>query len=174
MKKEEKRAVIETVLFVSGDPITLKELQKITELPTGELSFTLNELIAEYIDRNGGLLIAEVADGYQMVSNPQYADWVKKIKASAPQRLSEAALETLAIVAYRQPITKAEIDELRGVGSDGVVRNLAERHFIRIIGKKEVPGRPLLYGTTREFLQHFGLKDLTELPTLRELSPDEL
>ncbi|HDY70549.1 MAG TPA: SMC-Scp complex subunit ScpB, partial [Nitrospirae bacterium] len=93
---------------------------------------------------------------------------------STPQKLSMAALETLAIIAYRQPVTKAEIDQFRGVGSDGVVKNLLDRRMIRVVGKKEAPGRPLLYGTTREFLLHFGLTDLSDLPTMRELSPDEL
>jgi segregation and condensation protein B len=174
MEKVNKKAVLEALLFISGDPLTLKEIQKITGFPKGELQFLINELIGDYRERQGGILVAEVADGYQMVSNPEYSEWVRKVKESAPQRLSMAALETLAIVAYRQPITKAEIDQLRGVSSDGVLRNLIDRHFIRAVGKKEAPGRPLIYGTTREFLQHFGLKDLSDLPTLRELNPDEL
>ncbi len=174
MEKVNKKAVLEALLFISGDPLTLKEIQKITGFPKGELQFLINELIGDYRERQGGILVAEVADGYQMVSNPEYSEWVRKVKESTPQRLSMAALETLAIVAYRQPITKAEIDQLRGVSSDGVLRNLIDRHFIRAVGKKEAPGRPLIYGTTREFLQHFGLKDLSDLPTLRELNPDEL
>ncbi len=174
MEKEQKKALLESILFISGTPLNLKDLQKITEFSTGEISFLLNELMAEYRDRKGGILLVEVAGGYQMVSNPEYSHWVKKLKATTPQKLSIAALETLSIVAYRQPITKAELEQLRGVNSDGVIKSLLERRFIRIVGKKEVPGRPLIYGTSREFLQHFGLKDLSELPTMRDLNPDEL
>ncbi|VAX26707.1 Segregation and condensation protein B [hydrothermal vent metagenome] len=174
MEKEQKRALLESILFISGTPVNLKDLQKITEFSTGEISFLINELMAEYRNRKGGILLVEVAEGYQMVSNPDYSYWVKKIKATTPQKLSIAALETLSIVAYRQPITKAELEQLRGVNSDGVIKSLLERRFIRIVGKKEVPGRPLIYGTSREFLQHFGLKDLSELPTMRDLNPDEL
>jgi segregation and condensation protein B len=174
MEKERKRALLESILFISGTPLNLKDLQKITEFSTGEISFLINELMAEYRNRKGGILIVEVAEGYQMVSNPEYSQWIKKLKATTPQKLSIAALETLSIVAYRQPITKAELEQLRGVNSDGVIKSLLERRFVRIVGKKEVPGRPLIYGTSREFLQHFGLKDLSELPTMRDLNPDEL
>ena len=174
MEREQKKALLEALLFVSGAPLTLKDLQKATGLSTGEIGFLMNELMAEYRKRTGGVLLAEVAEGFQMVSNPEFSDWVRKLTSSIPQKLSMAALETLAIIAYRQPITKAELEQLRGVNSDGVVKSLIERRFIRIVGKKEAPGRPLLYGTTREFLQHFGLKDLSELPTMRELNPDEL
>jgi segregation and condensation protein B len=174
MEKEQKKALMESLLFVSGTSLGVKDLQKITELPSGEIEYIMNELMADYRDRDGGVHIAEVAEGYQMVSNSEYSPWIKRIKASTPQRLSMAALETLAIVSYRQPLTKAEIDQLRGVSSDGVIKNLLERRLINVVGKKEAPGRPLLYGTTREFLLHFGLKDLSELPTLRELNPEEI
>jgi len=174
MEKEQKKALLESILFISGTPLNLKDLKKITEFSTGEIGFLINELMAEYRDRKGGILLVEVAEGYQMVSNPEYAPWIKKLKSATPQKLSTAALETLSIVAYRQPITKAELEQLRGVNSDGVIKSLLEKRFIRIVGKKEVPGRPLIYGTTREFLQHFGLKDLSELPTMRDLNPEEL
>ncbi len=164
---------MESILFVSGAPISLGDLQKITGFSTGETEFLMKELTADYRDRRGGILIVEVAGGYQMVSNPEHSRWIRKMKTSTPSKLSMAALEALSIVAYRQPITKAELEQLRGVNSDGVIKSLLERRFIRVVGRKEVPGRPLLYGTTREFLQHFGLKDLSELPTMRELNPDE-
>ncbi len=174
MEREEKKALLEAILFISGEPVTLKELQKITGLPSGEIEYLIRELMAFHRDRRGGILIVEVAGGFQMVTAPEYAPYLRKIKETTPTRLTGAALEALAIIAYRQPITKAEIDELRGVGSDGVIKSLLERRMIRIVGKKEAPGRPLLYGTTREFLLYFGLKDLSELPTVRELNPDEL
>jgi segregation and condensation protein B len=174
MERDEKKALLEAILFISGEPVTLKDLQKITGLPSGETEYLIRELMAFHRDRKGGILIMEVAEGFQMVTAPEYAPYLRKIKETAPTRLTGAALEALAIIAYRQPITKAEIEELRGVGSDGVIKSLLERRMIRIVGKKEAPGRPLLYGTTREFLLYFGLKDLSELPTVRELNPDEL
>ncbi|NOZ24514.1 MAG: SMC-Scp complex subunit ScpB [Nitrospirae bacterium] len=174
MDKEQKKALLESILFISGSPMSLKDLKRVTELPSGEIGFLINELMAEYRARKGGIMLVEVAGGYQMVSNPEYAPWIRKLRSAAPQKLSLAALETLSIVAYRQPITKAELEQLRGVNSDGVIKSLLEKRFIRIVGKKEVPGRPLIYGTTREFLQFFGLKDLSELPTIRDLHPEEL
>lgn len=174
MENEEKKALLESVLFVSGTSLSTKELQRITELSSGEITFLLSELMAEYRNRGRGIQIVEVAEGYQMVSNPAYSGWIRRLKTNLPLKLSMAALETLAIIAYRQPISKAEIEELRGVNSEGTLKSLTERRFVRIVGRKETPGRPLLYGTTREFLQHFGLKDLSELPTARELNPDEL
>jgi segregation and condensation protein B len=134
----------------------------------------MGELIQEYKVRNTGLLIVEIANGYQMVTNPEYAEWVKKFRSShMSSRLSIPALETLAIIAYRQPIIRAEIEQIRGVNSDSAIRTLLEKRLIKILGRKEVPGRPFLYGTTREFLQYFGLKDLTELPTLKEFTQEE-
>jgi len=140
-----------------------------------EIKRIMGELISDYRDRDGGIHIVEIANGYQMVTNPRYAPWIKKFMGAQPSnKLSMPALETLAIIAYRQPIIKAEIEQIRGVNSDGVIKTLLERRLIRIMGRKEAPGRPLLYGTTREFLQYFGLKDLTELPTLKDLAREEV
>ncbi len=174
MERERKKALLEAILFVSGHPVTLKDLRKATGFSTGEIGFLMKELAAEYRERRGGILLAEVAEGFQLVSNPEFSVQLRKLSAVPAQRLSMAALETLAIIAYRQPLTKAELDELRGVNSDGVLRGLLERRLIRVVGKKESPGRPLLYGTTREFLRFFGLKDLSELPDVKELNPDAL
>ncbi|HXX56497.1 MAG TPA: SMC-Scp complex subunit ScpB, partial [Thermodesulfovibrionales bacterium] len=139
-----------------------------------EIKGLMEELISEYRNRDGGMLITEIANGYQMVTNIRFAPWIRKLKGSqASSKLSMAALETLAIIAYKQPIIKAEVEQIRGVNSDGVVKTLIERRLIRIMGRKEAPGKPLLYGTTREFLQYFGLKDLTELPTLKDLAREE-
>jgi segregation and condensation protein B len=116
----------------------------------------------------------EVADGYQMVTNPDFSMWVKKFKnINQSSKLSPPTLETLAIIAYKQPITKLEIDQLRGVNSDGAVKSLLDKRLIKIVGKKETPGRPFLYGTTKEFLQYFGLKNLSDLPPINDFLKDE-
>ncbi len=161
-------------MFSSGEPLTATTLKAITDMDEPEIRRILEGLVADYRSAEGGFLIAEVANGYQMVTNPHFASWVRKLKGSqASGKLSLAALETLAIIAYKQPIIKAEIEQVRGVSSDGVLKTLLDRRLVKIMGKKEAPGKPLLYGTTKEFLQHFGLKDLSELPTLRDLAREE-
>lgn len=161
-------------MFVSGEPLMLIELKNTTDIPEPELKQLLDEMMEEYKERNSGLLIVEIANGYQIVTNPRYAQWIKKFKNTAASgKLSMPALETLAIIAYKQPIIKAELEQIRGVNSDGVIKTLLDRRLVKIMGRKEVPGKPLLYGTTREFLQYFGLKDLTELPTISELTREE-
>ncbi len=174
MEQKKKKALIEALIFVSGTPLSIKEIQKVTGFPSGEIEFLLRELMADYRNRESGLEIVEVAEGFQMVTRAEFSDYIRKLKSSTPPKLSAPAMETLAIIAYKQPITKAEVEEIRGVNSDGVIKNLLDRRLIRVVGKKEAPGRPLLYGTTREFLLYFGLKDLSELPTIRELNPEEL
>lgn len=174
MEIKEKKSLIEAMLFISGEPVTLPVLKNIIELPEIEIKQLLEDLIREYREKDSGLLIIEIANGYQMVTNPSYAQWIKKFKSTnASSRLSMPALETLSIIAYKQPIIKAELEHLRGVNSDGVIKTLLDRRLVKIMGRKEVPGKPLLYCTTREFLQYFGLKDLTELPTLKELAREE-
>ena len=174
METKEKISLIEALLFVSGEPVTLAVLKNITDIPEAEIKQLLDNLIAEYRERNSGLHIIEIANGYQIVTDPSYAQWIKKFKSTSTSgKLSMPALETLAIIAYKQPIIKAELEQIRGVNSDGVIKTLLDRRLIKIMGRKEVPGKPLLYGTTREFLQYFGLKDLTDLPTLKELTREE-
>jgi segregation and condensation protein B len=173
MEDRDKKSLLESLLFSSGEPLTPSTLKAVTEFDEQEIRRLMEELLSDYRNKDGGVLIAEVANGYQMVTNPRFSQWIKKIKGSESGKLSSAALETLAIVAYRQPIIKAEIEQVRGVSSDGVIRTLLEKRLIKIMGKKEAPGKPLLYGTTREFLQHFGLKDLTELPTLKDLARED-
>ncbi len=174
METQEKKSIIESLLFVTGEPLTLPVIKNITGLHEAEIRQVLDDLIREYREKNRGVLIIEIANGYQMVTNPANAQWVKKLRnTSASSRLSMPALETLAIIAYNQPIIKAELELIRGVNSDGVIKTLLDRRLIKIMGRKEVPGKPLLYGTTREFLQYFGLKDLSELPTLKELTREE-
>ncbi len=174
MDRKKKKDILELLIFSSGEPVTISSLKEITAFPEEEIKSILDELITEYDSRNGGIVIKEIAGGYQFVTNPEYGEWIKKFKKTVnTSKLSMAALETLAIIAYKQPIIKAEIDEIRGVNSDGAIKTLLERRLIKIVGKKEAPGKPFLYGTTKEFLQYFGLKDLTELPTLRDLSREE-
>ena len=171
MEDREAKSVIESILFISGEPVSLDTMRKLIEIDKYNTDRLIKDLINDYSLRNGGLLIVEVAEGYQMVTNPACSPWIRKVlSTSIPKRLSQSSLETLAIVAYKQPIIKAEIEAIRGVNSDGVVKTLLERRLIKILGRKEAPGRPLMYGTTPEFLQQFGLKDLAELPTLKEFA----
>lgn len=171
MEDRDAKSVIESILFLSGEPVSLDTIRKLIEIDKYNTDRLIKDLINDYSLRNGGLLIVEVAEGYQMVTNPACSPWIRKVFASSiPKRLSQSSLETLAIVSYKQPIIKAEIEAIRGVNSDGVVKTLLERRLIKILGRKEAPGRPLMYGTTSEFLQQFGLKDLSELPTLKEFA----
>lgn len=174
MEDFQKKALLETLLFVAGEPATSGSISKATEFQEPEIKRLLNDLIFEYKERNSGLMIVEIAEGYQMVTNPDYSLWVKRFRhTSQSGKLSQPALETLAIIAYKQPVTKHEIDQLRGVNSDGAVKSLLEKRLIKIIGKKETPGRPFLYGTTKEFLQHFGLKNLSELPPINDFLKED-
>ncbi len=170
----EKKSVLEAILFLSGEVISPPSLKDILELPESEIKRLMGELIREYEERQSGIMIVEIAGGYQMTTNPEYSEWIRKFKnLNVSTRLSMPALETLAIIAYKQPIIRAEIEQIRGVNSDSAIRTLYEKRLIKIMGRKEAPGRPFLYGTTREFLQYFGLRDLTELPTLKDLIREE-
>ncbi len=174
MNKEEQKSLIEALLFISGEPLTITDLKKLTDLTEADITPAADSLGKEYRERNSGIQIVEVAQGYQMVSNPAYSEWVKKLNSSnESSKLSMPALETLSIIAYKQPAIKAEIEEIRGVNSDGTIKTLLDRGLIKIIGRKEVPGKPFLYGTTKEFLQYFGIKDLSELPTLKDFTKEE-
>ncbi len=174
MENEQKKSILEALLFLSGEPITLSAIKDVVNIPEAEIKRLMDELTMQYRERNGGVFIAEIANGYQMVTNPRYSDWVVKFRSTQfSTRLSMPALETLSMIAYKQPIIKAEIEQLRGVNSDSAIKTLTEKRLIKVIGRKEAPGRPFLYGTTREFLQYFGLKDLTELPTLKDLLREE-
>ena len=162
------KSIIEALLFISGTPLNLKIIKDIIELPEKEIQHLLADLIDEYKDR--GTTIIEVAEGFQMATHSDYAPWVKKlITTNIPSRLSQKSLETLALIAYKQPITRAEIEAIRGVNSDGVIKTLLDRKIIKILGRKDMPGRPLLYGTTKEFLHYLGLKSLSDLPTFKDL-----
>ena len=169
MEREKLWSILESLLFASERPLALREIQEILGgLEASEVREALETLAQRYRGEGRGFFLAEVAGGYQLRTLPENAEWVRKMLGGRPVRLSRAALETLAIVAYRQPITRAEIEDVRGVESGGVLRLLLDRRLLKILGKKEEVGRPILYGTSREFLEFFGLKGLTQLPTLRE------
>jgi segregation and condensation protein B len=160
-------SIVESLLFASDHPLTLAELKRLVgERDGGKLTAALEELRARR--EESGVQVMQAAGGWQLRTNPDNVAWVSRILAGKPPRLSRALLETLAIVAYRQPITRPEIDEIRGVDCGPVLKTLLERSLVRMIGKKEEVGRPILYGTTPEFLRTFSLRDLSELPTLRE------
>ena len=170
MEREEVKSIIESLLFVADGPQTLQRFGEVLEGVDKEtIQAVLSELQAECDTSRRGVRLVEVAGGYQLRTAKVNADWVKKFLGGRPARMGKATLETLAIVAYRQPITKAEIEAIRGVDVDGVIATLLERNLIRAVARKDVPGRPFLYGTTPEFLQLFNLKDLTHLPTLKEM-----
>ncbi|MBI2878104.1 MAG: SMC-Scp complex subunit ScpB [Candidatus Rokubacteria bacterium] len=161
----EALAIVEAMLFASDAPIEVERIQEVLEVSREEALAVVSALQARYDAPGRGLAVAEVAGGYRMWTRPELAPWLLKLRrAQAKARLSRAALETLVIIAYRQPLARPEIEQLRGVNAEGVLAHLLERRLIRVVGRKETPGRPLLYGTTREFLLHFGLRDLSELP----------
>lgn len=167
---DENIAILEALIFASEVPLTLERAMEI--LPgTGkkEIVSLLEELIREYETREGGIFLREVAGGFQFRTRQDLAPWIRKLKAVRPAMLSPAAIETLAVVAYRQPLVKSEIDRIRGVDVSGALKGLLEKKLVRIVGRKDVPGKPIIYGTTRKFLEVFNLRDLSELPTLREL-----
>ena len=170
MEREEIKSVVESLLFVAEGPQSLQRLGEILDsVDRATLHSVMNEIQADYESQNRGIRLVEVAGGYQLRTAKANADWVKKYLGGRPARMSKATLETLAIIAYRQPITRAEVEAISGVDVDGVVTTLLERNLIRAVARKDVPGRPFLYGTTPECLQLFNLKDLSQLPTLKEM-----
>jgi len=162
------RTGVETLLFLAERPLSSEEIRQTTGLEPARVAKALDQLSGHYREGISGIVLHEVAGGWQLRTSPDNADLARRFLRVKPQRLTRAALETLAIVAYRQPVTRPEIEEIRGVDSGAVVKALLERRLVKILGKKEEPGRPILYGTTREFLEFFSLKDLASLPTLRE------
>jgi segregation and condensation protein B len=171
METKEIRSVVESLLFVADGPLTIQKLSEVLEgVDKKDIRSTLDALQAELENGRRGVRLVEVAGGYQLRTAKVNADWVKKFLGGRPARMGRATLETLAIIAYRQPITRAEIEAIRGVDVDGVIATLLERSLIRAVARKDVPGRPFLYGTTPEFLQLFNLKDLSQLPTLKEMA----
>lgn len=165
--KDQIKGIAEALLFLSEKPIQLKLFTTFFNINDNEMREILSELSNDYKSRNSGILIINIEDAYQMVTNPEYGDWIKIFKKiNINNKLSEQALETLAIIAYKQPITKAEIETIRGVNSEYALKTLLDKKLIKIVGKKEVPGRPFIYGTTKEFLKLFGISSLKELPEI--------
>jgi segregation and condensation protein B len=168
--EERLRAVLESLLFAAGEPVSLTRLAAVLEpVPKEAIRAALAELKAGFYREGRGVMLDEVAGGFQLRTPKEHALYVRKLLAARPPRLSRPMMETLAIIAYRQPITRPEIEQLRGVDSGAVLETLTERRLVKIAGRKEAPGRPLMYATTAEFLQTFGLKDLEALPDLSEL-----
>ena len=167
---ENIKKIIESLLFVSETPLTMNHLKGILDgADTAAIRTAVEELIGEYELRDGGFVLKQVAGGYQFRTQGRYNEWIKRLIRPKAPRMSKAALETLAIIAYNQPIIRSDIEHIRGVDSGGVIRMLMERKLIRVLGRKEIPGRPLIYATTKHFLEVFELKDLKDLPTPREI-----
>jgi segregation and condensation protein B len=166
---ERLMSVLEGLLFAAGEPVSLVQLANaLEEVPRERIRKTLNSMAAAYGRSGRGLQLEEIASGYQLRTRSEYAAYVRRLLSAKPPRLSRPLLETLAIVAYRQPVTRPEIEQLRGVDSGGVLDTLIERSLIKVAGRKDAPGRPIVYTTTSEFLELFGLKDLQSLPDMEE------
>lgn len=170
MEEERLKAILESLLFAAAEPVALSQLVTVLEsVARDDIKKALGEMAVTYSAGGRGIVLEEVAGGYQLRTPKEHALYVRKLLAAKPPRLSRPLLETVAIVAYRQPITRPEIEQLRGVDCGGVLDTLVERRLIKIAGRKEAPGRPIMYTTTPEFLELFGLKDLSSLPDLEEL-----
>lgn len=167
----EVKGMLEALLFVAHEPLTLEKMAGALEhVPKSTIQSVLEVLQSEYEQNGRGLQIAEVAGGYQCVTRPEYGRVIKRlIKGKTTAKLSRSALETLAIIGYKQPMTRADIEKIRGVETSGVLRTLLDQKLVRIVGRQDVPGRPILYGTSKQFLHRFGLRDLRDLPPLKEI-----
>ncbi len=173
MDRDELKPIIENLLLASDQPVSADLLYQtfLGRSNREDLQSILKELKEDYQSRN--LQIVEVADGFQLCTRSEYSDWIRKLlKLDKSFKLSRAALDTLAIIAYKQPLTRAEVDEIRGVDSSGVVRTLLEKKIISPAGRKNVPGKPMMFRTTQKFLEYFGLRDLSEMPTLEDFNEE--
>jgi segregation and condensation protein B len=166
---EDLRSIVEALIFASEVPLSADRIMDIVGMADREeIVGVLQSIERDFADRNGGFYLLEVAGGYQFRTRADMASWIRKLRGVKPPGLSQAALETLAVVAYRQPVTRQEIEKVRGVDVSGPLRGLLEKKLVRMLGRKNVPGKPIIYGTTKRFLEVFSLNDLSELPTLRE------
>ena len=167
----ELKAIVEALIFASPEPVTMKMIYKLlSEEPKEDVLAAVRALAADY-EQRPGLQVVEVAGGYQIVTRPELHEWVRRLfHERSTQKLTVQGLETLAVIAYKQPVTTAEISDIRGVNTSGVLSTLLERHLIKIVGRKNVVGRPFLYSTTKEFLIRFGLNDLTDLPKVEDMA----
>jgi segregation and condensation protein B len=170
MDKAELKPILEALIFASDTPLTVDKIKQILEsVSRKEIDAAIGELQREYQEQNRAFQLKEVANGYQFRTQPAFSPWLKKLKKTKPFRLTQPTLETLAIIAYRQPITKMEIEKIRGVDSGGIVKTLLDKKLITLAGKKDVPGKPFLFATTKTFLEVFGLENLSSLPTLKDI-----
>ncbi len=176
IQRERNKSAIESLIFIANKPITLEEIHKVIEdMGPAGIKEAIDEIRRGYEERMSGVRIVEIAGGYMMVTTPENAAAVKAFyKIKHAERLSGPSLETMAIVAYKQPVTRVDIETIRGVNVDGVLRSLVEKNLVRVVGRKEVIGRPFVYGTTRFFLDYFGLKSLTELPKIEEFAQQDM
>jgi len=172
MEENNLKSAVEALIFASEKPITIDQIRKtLGDLDTASVNKIVNELKNEYDSANRGIRITEIAGGFQMITHTTFAPFLKKLfKNRYSDKLSKPALESLAIIAYKQPLTKSEIESLRNVNVDGVMKSLLDKNLIRICGRKKIPGRPFVFGTTREFLEHFGLKSLQDLPKMEDFT----
>ena len=170
--RDNRKSAIEALLLASEKPLTLEQIRlALDSADSSEVAKLIEEMKSEYVAENRGIRIAEIAGGFQMITAAQFAPFLKKLfKDRHTERLSKPALETLAIIAYKQPLTRNEVELLRNVNVDGVMKSLLDKNLIRISGRKKSPGRPCVYGTTRQFMEHFGLKSLQDLPKIEEFS----
>lgn len=167
---EDLKNIIESLLFVSDEPLSVGNIKNVLAVDDPrDIRSALNELADDYRTRQGAFLLHEVAGGFQIRTRPEYNQWIKRLIHPKSSRLSKAALETLAIIAYKQPTIRSDIEHIRGVDCGGVIRILLEKKLVRVLGRKEIPGRPLIYGTTKQFLEVFDLKNLRDLPTPKEI-----
>lgn len=167
---EKTKNIIESLLFVSDGPLTVDQMKTVlADIPAADIRRAINDLASDYEAREGPICVHEVAGGYQLRTRPEYKHYIHKLREPAPVRLSRAAMETLAIVAYRQPVLRSEVEHIRGVNSGNTLRFLQEKKLIRVLGRREVPGRPLVYGTTKKFLETFDLSDIKDLPKPEEI-----
>lgn len=175
MDREESKRIIEALLFVGDKPVSIETLRDVVkDIEPTEVRAIIEELNKDYAASGRSFNIKEIAGGFQMLTDPIYSRWIAALYKKGPDRLTGPSLETLAIIAYKQPLTRGDIEAIRGVSVDGVIHTLEERGFIRTKGRMDAPGRPILYGTTNEFLQHFGLRSLEELPKLKEFQEADL
>jgi segregation and condensation protein B len=164
------KPIIESLLFVADVPLTVDQIKSFLEMDDRKaIREVLAMLAEEYDSQKRAFFLSEVAGGFQLRTRPEYRQWARRVKQSKPTRLSRAAMETLAIVAYKQPVLRSDVEHLRGVDCGGTLRTLLERGVIRVLGRKDLPGRPMVYGTSKRFLEMFDLKDLSNLPTLKDL-----
>jgi segregation and condensation protein B len=165
------KRILESMLFVSKGPLTPDRIKTLLpDMNSREIHQALSDLVTEYEARKGGFHLVEVAGGYQFRTHPDCKEWVVLLNQPSPLKISKAALETLAIIAYKQPLIRSDIEHIRGVDSGAVIRGLLDLKLIRVLGRKDIPGRPLIYSTSRYFLELFGLKDIKELPTPSEIA----